>query len=73
MPDGGLEVSLHPGGPATGQLDRGFPWFSSILEQMLTWYPEFHVALRASHTAFPVVTSKFRPNVALQLLVQMSP
>jgi hypothetical protein len=26
-------------GPATGQLDQGFPWFSSVPEQMLSWYP----------------------------------
>jgi hypothetical protein len=50
----------------------GFPWVSSILEQMLSWFPEFHVALRASHAALPLVTSKFRPNVALPMLVQFS-
>jgi hypothetical protein len=65
-------VSLHPEGPATGQLDQGFPWFSSILEQMLSWYPQFHVTLRASHAALTLVTSKFRPNVALPMLVQFS-
>jgi hypothetical protein len=73
MPDCWLEVSLHPEGPATGQHDHGFSWFSSILEQMLSWYPEFHFALNASHAAFPLVTSKFRPNVALPILVQISP
>jgi hypothetical protein len=72
MPDCWLEVSLHPEGPATGQLDQGFPWLSSILEQMLSWYPELHVALRASHAALPLVTPKFRPNVALPMLVQIS-
>jgi hypothetical protein len=30
---------LHPEGLATGQLSQGFPWFSSVLEQMLSWYP----------------------------------
>jgi hypothetical protein len=33
-----LKVSLHPEGPATGQLDEGFPWFSLVTEQMLGWY-----------------------------------
>jgi hypothetical protein len=33
-----LEVSLHPDGPATGQLGQGFPWFSFVPEQMLIWY-----------------------------------
>jgi hypothetical protein len=27
--------------------------------------PKLHVALRASHAALPMVTSKFRPNIAL--------
>jgi hypothetical protein len=29
---------LHSEGPATGQLDQGFPWFSLVPEQMLSWY-----------------------------------
>jgi hypothetical protein len=32
--------------------------------------PKFHVALHASHVALPMVKSKFRPIVALQMLVQ---
>jgi hypothetical protein len=32
--------------------------------------PKFHVALHASHLALPMVKSKFRPIVALQMLVQ---
>jgi hypothetical protein len=39
MSDCWLEVSLHPEGPATGQLYQGFPWFSLVPEQMLSWYP----------------------------------
>jgi hypothetical protein len=39
VPDCWLEVSLHPEGPATGQLDQGFPWFSLVPEQKLSWYP----------------------------------
>jgi hypothetical protein len=33
-----LEVSLHPEGPATGQLDQGFPSFSLVPDQILSWY-----------------------------------
>jgi hypothetical protein len=39
MPDCWLEVGLHPEGPATGQLDHGFPWFSSVPGKTLSWYP----------------------------------
>jgi hypothetical protein len=39
MPDCWLEVSLHPKGPATGQLDQGFLRVSLVPEQMLSWYP----------------------------------
>jgi hypothetical protein len=39
MLDCWLEVSLHPEGPETGQIDQGFPWFSLVPEQMLSWYP----------------------------------
>jgi hypothetical protein len=36
-----LEISLRPEGPATGQLDQGFPWFSSVLEQIVNWESNF--------------------------------
>jgi hypothetical protein len=39
IPDRWLEISLHVEGSATGQLDQGFPWFSLVPEQMLSWYP----------------------------------
>jgi hypothetical protein len=39
MSDCWLEVSLHPEGSETGQLDQGFSWFSLVSEQMLSWYP----------------------------------
>jgi hypothetical protein len=38
MPDCWLEVNLHTEGPATGQLGQGFPWFSLVPEQILSWY-----------------------------------
>jgi hypothetical protein len=31
---------MHPDGPATGRLDQSFPWFPSVLEQMLSLYPK---------------------------------
>jgi hypothetical protein len=58
MPNCWPEVSLHPEGPATGQLDQGFPWFSSAIEQTLSWYPNPHAALHASHAALPMVIQK---------------
>jgi hypothetical protein len=39
MPDCWLEVSFYLEGPATGQLDQGFSWFSFVQQQMLSWYP----------------------------------
>jgi hypothetical protein len=47
MPDYWLIVSLHPEGPATGQLNQGFPWLSLVPEQMLSWCPNstFHCML----------------------------
>jgi len=35
-----MAVSRNPEGPATLQLDKGFTWLSSLLEQMLSWYPK---------------------------------
>jgi hypothetical protein len=48
MPNCWLEVGLLPEDPATGQLDQGFPWFSLIPEQMLSWHPSItlHCMLR---------------------------
>jgi hypothetical protein len=45
MPDYWLEVSLHPEGPATSQLDQGFLWLVQLV-------PKFHVALHALVTLF---------------------
>jgi hypothetical protein len=30
-----LEVSMHPEGPANGQMDQHIPWFFSALDHML--------------------------------------
>lgn len=35
------QVSIHPEGLATDKIDPGFPWLSSVLQQMLNWYQNF--------------------------------
>jgi hypothetical protein len=56
MPDCCLEVSLHSEGPATGQLDQGFPWLSLVPEQMLSWYTNstlhYMLPMQPSHGKF---------------------
>jgi hypothetical protein len=42
---------MHPEGPATGQLDQRFPWFSSVLRAYAELVPKSHVELDASHAA----------------------
>jgi hypothetical protein len=69
MPDCWLVVSLHPEGPATGQLDQGLsvvflgPRANAELEH------KFHATLHASNAALPMVTLKISPctNVTLTL------
>jgi hypothetical protein len=39
MPDCWLEVGLHLEDPPTGQLHEVSSWISSVLGQMLSWYP----------------------------------
>jgi hypothetical protein len=51
MPDCWLEVSLHPEGPSTDQLDKGFQWFSLVPEQMLSWYPNSTTVTREVYTS----------------------
>jgi hypothetical protein len=57
------EVSLHTEGPAISQVEQGFPWFSSVLDQMLSWFSN------ASRAAFSMLTSKCHPNLALPTLI----
>jgi hypothetical protein len=65
MPDCWLEVSLHPEGPATGQLDQDVSVVFLCPRANAELVPKFHVALHATHAALPMITLKFRPNVAL--------
>jgi hypothetical protein len=57
MPDYWLEASLHPVGPASGQLDEVFPWFSFVPEQIT----KLQVALDASHAALLMLTLMTSP------------
>jgi hypothetical protein len=42
------------------------------LRANIEFVPKFHVALLALHAALPMVTSKFRPNVALPILLKFT-
>jgi hypothetical protein len=64
VPDCWLEVSLHPEGPATDQLDQGFSVVFLGPRANAELVPKFHVALYASHAAVPMVISKFSSNTA---------
>jgi hypothetical protein len=69
MPECWLKVSLHTEGPATGQLDQGIPWFSLVLEQMLSSYPNstLHCMLHMQPSQWQ---QKFHLTVALHMLDQ---
>jgi hypothetical protein len=67
-PDCWLEVSLQPEVPASSQLNSFVGFLSPRTNIVLVH--KFHVALHASHAGLLMVTSKFRPNVALTVLDQ---
>jgi hypothetical protein len=73
-PDLWLEVSLHPEGPATGQLDQGFPWFSLVPERMLSRYPNssLHCMLLTQPSKYELFKN-FRHNIALPKSDYISP
>jgi hypothetical protein len=58
MSDCWLEVSLHPEGPATGQLNQGFSVVFFGPRSNIELVPKFHVALHASHAVVLTVTLK---------------
>jgi hypothetical protein len=71
MPNSWLEVILHPEGPATRTRSRvSVVFFGPRANAELV--PKFHVALLASHADLPIVTSKFRPNIALPMSDQIA-
>jgi hypothetical protein len=67
-----LEVGLHPQGPATGQLDEVLSVIFLGPRANAELVFKFHIALHASHAALPMVTPKFRSNVAFTMLDQNS-
>jgi hypothetical protein len=69
MQDCWLEVRLHLEGREFHQLDQGFPWFFSVLDQMLGWHLSSTLPQLASHATLPIVTSEFRPNAVLPKLI----
>jgi hypothetical protein len=71
MLDCWLEVSLHSEGRSTGQLDQGVYVVFVGPRANAELVPKFHVALHASYAALQVVTSKFLPNVAFPMLIQI--
>jgi hypothetical protein len=72
MPDFWLEVSFHPEGPATDQLDQIFPWLSSVLEQMLSWDSNFPLQCMFHMQSSKRCYQNFRSNVALTMLDYIS-
>jgi hypothetical protein len=60
MLDCWLKVSLHPEGPATSQLDQGFPWFFLAPEQMLSWHQNstLHCMLPMQSSSQLVISSE---------------
>jgi hypothetical protein len=60
MLDCWLEVSLHPEGPATGQLKvfRGFPWSQ---RKCLSWYLNSTLHCMLPMQPLPMVTLKISP------------
>jgi hypothetical protein len=60
-----LTVSVHSEGTATGQLDQGAPWLSSVLQQMLNRYPKstLHIMHLTRHSVvtLPSIHTQFSP------------
>jgi hypothetical protein len=67
-----LEVSLHPEGPATGQFDQKFSVVFLGHRANAGLASKLQVALHPSHAALPVVSSKFRSNLALRFALMRS-
>ena len=54
---------MHPEGLATGQLDQGFLWFSSALQEMMGWFPNCSVCFSSS-----ILTITFKISSQMQPL-----
>jgi hypothetical protein len=71
MPDCWLEVNLHQEGSASGELGQVFPCFVFGPTGNAVLVPKFHVALHASHSALPMLISKFL-NIGHSMLNKIS-
>jgi hypothetical protein len=62
MPDCWLEITVHPEGFATGQINQFFPWFTSILWKNLSWYlnSTLHGMLLMQPCRFKFITIKMK-------------
>jgi hypothetical protein len=63
MPDLWPELNIHQEGLATGQLDQGFPWISTALEEMMGWFPNCRVCFSCS-----ILTITFKISSQMQPL-----
>jgi len=55
---GWLHVNLHPGHPATGQMNPLLPRFSAVLQKNAEQVHKLHAVLHSYYADFPSVTSK---------------
>ena len=60
-----LQVTVHPEGLATRHLDTGFPWFYSVLQQMLSRYSKSTLHCILLSQASLTQLHNFCPNAAL--------
>jgi hypothetical protein len=52
-----LARSQYSEGPATGHLDTGFSWCSSVYKRMLRWFPSFQVTTTCLSCRHPDLNS----------------
>jgi hypothetical protein len=71
-PDCWLEFSVHPRVSETNQIDHVFQWFPSVLEQLLSWYPERKLCCLLLLQLSPKLTPKYMPKRMPQKVIKTS-